>query len=222
VAEEDYAEGIRSLGEYADYLVVNVSSPNTPGLRSLQAKEQLAHLLDSVIAERDQLPEERRPLLLVKISPDLTSAEREDIAACVLRPHPHRNPDGLVISNTTATRPASLRSHLRSERGGLSGEPVREISTDTIREMYRLTGGKLPIVGVGGVRSGRDAYDKLRAGASLVQIYTSLALEGPPVVTRIKRELAHILRSEGYDSVTAAVGADHRDHSNDGLNRNST
>ena len=94
-----------------------------------------------VIAERDQLPEERRPLLLVKISPDLTSAEREDIAACVLRPHPHKNPDGLVISNTTTTRPASLRSHLRSERGGLSGEPVREISTDTIREMYRLTGG---------------------------------------------------------------------------------
>ena len=94
-----------------------------------------------VIAERDQLPEDRRPPLLVKISPDLTPAEREDIAACVWRPRPHRNPDGLVISNTTTTRPTSLRSHLRSERGGLSGEPVREISTETIREMYRLTGG---------------------------------------------------------------------------------
>jgi dihydroorotate dehydrogenase len=137
---EDYVQGIRVMGEFADYIAINVSSPNTPGLRDMQARDQLACLLDAVIAERDSLPGDHRPPLVVKISPDLTPAEREDIAACVCRPHPHRNPDGLVITNTTMSRPESLRSEHKNESGGLSGQPIREMSTEAIRDMYRLTG----------------------------------------------------------------------------------
>ena len=110
-------------------------------LRSLRKFPRCPNRYVQVIAERDLLPEDTRPPLLVKISPDLSPAEREDVAACVCRPHPHRNPDGLIVSNTSTSRPSALRSHARSQRGGLSGEPIREMSTHSIREMYRLTGG---------------------------------------------------------------------------------
>ncbi|KAK1330559.1 hypothetical protein QTO34_010749 [Cnephaeus nilssonii] len=215
-AASDYAEGVRVLGPLADYLVVNVSSPNTAGLRSLQGKDELRHLLTKVLQERDALKGVHKPALLVKIAPDLTAQDKEDIASVVRE----LGIDGLIVTNTTVSRPASLQGALRSETGGLSGKPLRDLSTQTIREMYALTQGKdsvsaasglqSPIIGVGGVSSGQDALDKIQAGACLVQLYTALTYWGPPVVGRVKRELEALLKEQGFPSVTDAIGADHR------------
>lgn len=206
---EDYVIGIRELGRYADYIVINISSPNTPGLRNMQGKKQLADLLDMVTAEREALP--HRPPLLVKVAPDLSRADKEDIAAVVTRQK--GGADGLVVCNTTVTRPETLQSTHKNEMGGLSGAPVRDMATSTISDMYRLTKGSIPIIGVGGVFCGKDAYDKIAAGASLVQIYTSMVYEGPPVVHKIKRELAEILKAGGYSNVSDAVGTQHKQSS---------
>ncbi|NWH81451.1 PYRD dehydrogenase, partial [Piaya cayana] len=205
-AAADYVAGVRTLGPLADYLVVNVSSPNTPGLRDLQGKAELQDLLTKVLAERDALPCEHKPAVLVKIAPDLTAQDKQDIASIICK----LGVDGLIISNTTVSRPSSLQSRQRTEAGGLSGKPLRELSTQTIREMYTLTGGRVPIIGVGGVSSGRDALEKIRAGASLVQMYTALVYHGPPVVKAVKKELEELLREQGFKNVMEAVGADHR------------
>ncbi|XP_026868350.2 dihydroorotate dehydrogenase (quinone), mitochondrial isoform X1 [Electrophorus electricus] len=205
-AVADYLEGVRALGPLADYLVVNVSSPNTPGLRNLQGKEELHHLLAKVLKERDSLQGTRRPLVMVKIAPDLSEQDKQDIAEVITE----LDVDGLIVSNTTVSRPDSLQDPNKTEAGGLSGLPLRELSTRTVREMYALTKGKVPIVGVGGVASGRDALEKIRAGASLVQLYTALVFHGHPVVSKIKRELHELLMAQGFSSVSEAVGADHR------------
>ncbi|XP_057569067.1 dihydroorotate dehydrogenase (quinone), mitochondrial isoform X2 [Hippopotamus amphibius kiboko] len=202
-AASDYAEGVRVLGPLADYLVVNVSSPNTAGLRNLQGKAELRCLLTKVLQERDALKVARKPAVLVKIAPDLTAQDKEDIASVL-------GIDGLIVTNTTVSRPASLRGALRSETGGLSGKPLRDLSTQTIREMYALTQGRVPIIGVGGVSSGQDALEKIQAGASLVQLYTALTYQGPPVVGGVKRELEALLKEQGFTRVTDAIGADHR------------
>ncbi|XP_065272670.1 LOW QUALITY PROTEIN: dihydroorotate dehydrogenase (quinone), mitochondrial [Emys orbicularis] len=205
-AAADYVDGVRTLGPLADYLVVNVSSPNTPGLRDLQGAAELRRLLAKVLEERDALRCERKPAVLVKIAPDLTAQDKQDIASVVTE----LGVDGLVVTNTTTSRPSSLRGTLRAEPGGLSGRPLRALSTQTVGEMYALTQGKVPIIGVGGVSSGQDALEKIRAGASLVQMYTALTYQGPPVVGVVKRELEVLLREQGFQSVTEAVGADHR------------
>ncbi|KAI1889909.1 hypothetical protein AGOR_G00167770 [Albula goreensis] len=205
-ASADFSEGVRTLGPLADYLVVNVSSPNTPGLRDLQGKKELHCLLDKVLKERDALRSERRPPVLVKIAPDLTLQDKQDIADVINE----LRVDGVIVSNTTVSRPDSLKDPNQVETGGLSGLPLRELATNTVREMYCLTKGKVPIIGAGGVASGQDALDKIRAGASLVQLYSSLTYQGPPVVTRIKRELEQLLKEQGFKSVSEAVGADHR------------
>nr|XP_060644317.1 dihydroorotate dehydrogenase (quinone), mitochondrial [Anolis sagrei ordinatus] len=204
-ASADYVAGVQMLGPLADYLVVNVSSPNTPGLRTLQGKAELRLLLGKVLAERDALPAEPKPAVLVKIAPDLTTQEKRDIASVVCE----LGVDGLVVTNTTVSRPDSLRGAHRDEVGGLSGPPLRPLSTETVREMYALTKGRVPIIGVGGICSGQDALEKIRAGASLVQLYTALAYQGPPVVWAVKQELAALLREQGFQSVQEAVGADH-------------
>lgn len=205
----DYVSGVRVFGKVADYLVINVSSPNTPGLRDLQGKKELEELLDQVVAERNKLRVEPKPPLLVKIAPDLSDQAKEDIAAVVARPG--SGVDGLIVTNTTVERPASLQSKNRGEVGGLSGPPLKDMSTKTVRDMYRLTQGKIPIVGVGGISSGKDAYEKIKAGASLVQLYTAMIYQGPPVVKKIKRELDELLREDGYNSIAEAVGADFKD-----------
>ncbi|XP_007113589.2 dihydroorotate dehydrogenase (quinone), mitochondrial isoform X2 [Physeter macrocephalus] len=202
-AASDYAEGVRVLGPLADYLVVNVSSPNTAGLRSLQGKGELRRLLTKVLQERDALKVAHKPAVLVKIAPDLAAQDKEDIASVL-------GVDGLIVTNTTVSRPAGLQGALRSEMGGLSGKPLRDLSTQTIREMYALTQGRVPIIGVGGVSSGQDALEKIRAGASLVQLYTALTYRGPPLVGRVKRELEALLKEQGFTRVTDAIGADHR------------
>ncbi|KAA8595733.1 hypothetical protein FQN60_011024, partial [Etheostoma spectabile] len=202
-AGADYLEGVRVLGPLADYLVVNISSPNTPGLRDLQGKVELRKLLHT---ERDALQGERIPPVLVKIAPDLTAQDKQDIADVVTE----LGVDGLMVSNTTVSRPETLQDLHKSEIGGLSGQPLKDLSTNTVREMYNLTKGKILIVGIGGVASGQDAMDKIRAGASLVQLYTALTYKGPPIVTKIKRELEQLLKEQGFSSVSEAVGADHR------------
>ncbi|CAK6973387.1 dihydroorotate dehydrogenase (quinone)%2C mitochondrial [Scomber scombrus] len=205
-AGADYLEGVKALGPLADYLVVNVSSPNTPGLRDLQGKAELRQLLLTVLKERDALQGEHKPPVLVKIAPDLTAQDKQDIADVVTE----LGVDGLMVTNTTVSRPETLQDPEKSEVGGLSGQPLKDLSTRTVREMYNLTQGKVTIVGVGGVASGQDAMDKIRAGASLVQLYTALTYQGPPVVTKIKRELEQLLKEQGFKSVSEAVGADHR------------
>ncbi|KAL4234925.1 hypothetical protein ACF0H5_006566 [Mactra antiquata] len=192
----DYVLGVRKFGLLADYLVINVSSPNTPGLRSMQGKKQLEDLISQVSEERKRLPLTHKPPMLVKIAPDLTDQDKQDIVDVVLKV-PGRV-DGFIVTNTTVTRPDGIQSKHREETGGLSGEPLKQISTQTIKDIYKLTQGRLPIIGVGGVSSGQDAYDKIKAGASLIQIYSALVYQGPPVVKRIKRELAQLLENQIY------------------------
>ncbi len=180
---EDYKLLIRELSDHASYLAVNISSPNTPGLRDLQKKEALAPFLDELLKERDA-QDYHRPLLL-KLSSDLTEAEQEEVAKVVMK----AGIDGLILTNTTCERPAGLDEKFSRETGGLSGQPLAAKSTDMIRNFAQLTGGKLPIIGVGGVASVKDAQDKLEAGASLLQLYTGLVYEGPGLPNRICKGL---------------------------------
>ena len=202
----DYKVGVRELGPLADYLVINISSPNTPGLRALQNRKELEALVSGVLAERDQLAS--RVPLLVKIAPDLVREDLEDIAKVSMK----LGVDGLIVSNTTIDRPGPIASHPHGhEAGGLSGKPLFAMSTAVLRDMYSLTGGSIPLVGVGGVSNGREAYEKIRAGASLVELYTSLSYQGPSVVPRVKKELAACLHADGFSSIQEAIGADHPD-----------
>ena len=212
-AAADYVEGIRRAAPLADYLVVNVSSPNTPGLRDLQRRAPLEDLLHRLTAARRESG--FSPPLLVKIAPDLNPGEREDIAAVVLA----AGIDGIVVANTTLARPAGLTSRYRGETGGLSGRPLFAPSTALLAGMYRLTQGRLPLVAVGGVGSAAEAYAKIRAGASLVQLYTALVFAGPGLVGRIKTGLAECLRRDGFAAISDAVGADHRTQSEEPLRR---
>ncbi len=198
----DYVQGVAMLAPLSDYLTINVSSPNTPGLRNLQRKSMLSRLVDRVMAARQATVSRDAPPLLIKIAPDLTSEERRDIALVALA----SGIDGIIISNCTVARPATLKSVHAPEPGGLSGPVLFGPATELLAEMYRLTGGKLPLVGTGGISSGEDAYTKIRAGASLVQLYTALVYHGPGLVERIKRDLAQLLARDGYPSVAAAVG----------------
>ncbi|NNM75221.1 quinone-dependent dihydroorotate dehydrogenase [Enterovirga aerilata] len=202
----DFVTGIRAAAPFAGYLVINVSSPNTPGLRDLQRRESMERLLRAALQARAEAVSGPAPPLLVKLAPDLDGEGLADAAEVALS----TGIDGLIMGNTTISRPPSLRSRHRSEAGGLSGRPLFELSTRRLGELYRLTGGRIPLVGVGGVASGKDAYAKIRAGASLVQLYSALVFEGPGLVGRIKRDLAGLLRRDGWASVAEAVGADHR------------
>ena len=199
----DYAEGIRLFAEYADYLVINISSPNTPGVRALQAKENLDRLLSHAKNALSEIAAQcRPPPLLLKISPDLTDSEKADIVEVILK----HQVDGVIASNTTVSRPSSLQKRFRSEAGGLSGKPLFGPSTKLLGDFYKLTNGKVPLIGVGGISSGADAYDKIRAGASLVQLYSALIYDGPKIACRINRELAEFLRKDGFTRVSQAVG----------------
>ncbi|WP_322097157.1 quinone-dependent dihydroorotate dehydrogenase [Pelagibius sp. Alg239-R121] len=202
----DYLAGAKALGGFADYLVINVSSPNTPGLRALQGRSELDDLIGAIKSALQENYADKAPPLVLKIAPDLTDQDMKDIAEVALE----HGLDGLTVSNTTITRPDSLRGNDREETGGLSGRPLFNLSTRVLGDVYRLTEGRIPLIGVGGVGTGADAYAKIRAGASLVQLYSALVYEGPGLVERIKRDLAQLLRRDGYERVTDAVGAAHR------------
>ncbi|HEY4545611.1 MAG TPA: quinone-dependent dihydroorotate dehydrogenase [Pedomonas sp.] len=196
----DYVTAIQGILGLVSYITINISSPNTPGLRALQSRESLAELINRCIEARgaDKTP------MLVKVAPDLVEADVEDIAAVALE----SGIDGLIVSNTTITRPETLRSAHKAETGGLSGAPLFEASTEMLRRFHAKVGHQMPLIGVGGIASGADAYAKIRAGASLVQLYSSLVYEGPGLVARIKTDLAKLLRRDGFASVQEAVGAD--------------
>jgi dihydroorotate dehydrogenase len=208
-AVADYAAVAERLGALADYVAVNLSSPNTPGLRDLQARDALAAVVSEVKGALERAAGSRGeppPPLFVKIAPDL---DHEALAASVGAAR-EAGANGLIATNTTTSRPASLRSRRRAEAGGLSGPPLFSLSTQILADAYRLCEGAMPIIGVGGVASGADAYAKIRAGASLVQLYTALIYEGPYLVAQILAELGARLRADGFAHIDDAVGADHR------------
>tara|TARA_Y100001960_G_C14769309_1_gene878908 strand:- start:2148 stop:3212 length:1065 start_codon:yes stop_codon:yes gene_type:complete len=200
----DYVKGVNAFGTMADYLVINVSSPNTPGLLALQNKEELRVLLGSVKGALKALDIVDKPPILLKVGPDLTKKDKEDIAEVVIE----TRIDGIIATNTSTERPNFLSSKYRSETGGLSGQPLFDMSTQVLSDFYKLTRGQLPLVGVGGVGSGEQAYAKIRAGASLVELYSALIYKGPRFVGQVKRELTILLERDGFASVMDAVGVD--------------
>ncbi len=199
---QDYVAGVEAVAEFADYLTINISSPNTPGLRDLQGPEQLGRLLRQVLAARDGL-EERRPPLLVKLAPDLDDAALDASARIML----DARVDGAIMGNTTIGLRERLESPRRDETGGLSGRPLLALSTERLARLYRLVGAEIPLIGVGGVDCAAAAYDKIKAGASLVQLYTGLVYEGPGLVRRMLPELANLLIQDGHASLADAVGS---------------
>ena len=206
-AVHDYVAGVYALAPLSDYLVINVSSPNTPGLRALQDREPLTELLSRVLEARADLCEKKTPPLLLKIAPDLDDTDLAAVAEVSLAV----GIDGLIVSNTTISRPDPVAGQaVAAEAGGLSGPPVFALSTRVLGQIYRHTGGRLPLIGVGGIASPEDAYAKIRNGASLVQLYTALVYQGPALVRAIKRRLPEFLRRDGFASIAEAVGADLR------------
>jgi dihydroorotate dehydrogenase len=193
----DYSAGVRAMAPLADYLTVNISSPNTPGLRALQDKGALDDLLGAVIEARGGT----RPPIFLKLAPDLEPADIDDIAEVSIA----RGIDALIVANTTVSRPP-LKSRWRSEAGGLSGAPLAPLALQRLKDFRAATGGRMALIAAGGIGSGADAYERIRAGASLVQIYTALVFEGPGLVRRIVREFDALLRRDGFAKLADAVG----------------
>jgi dihydroorotate dehydrogenase len=199
---QDYAEGVKTMSPLADYLVVNISSPNTPGLRDMQAVDSLRSLLNCVngaIAGQS-----KKPPILVKVAPDLN----ENDVAAISQVAISMKVDGLIVSNTTIARPKSLSSDNKNEVGGLSGAPLFKPSTEILKLFYQHLGKQVPIIGVGGISSAHDAYFKIRAGASLIQLYSALVYEGPSLVGEILNELSELLERDGFKNINDAVGVD--------------
>ena len=194
----DYSAGVAAMTGVADYLTVNISSPNTPGLRDLQEEGALDALLMAVIEARGAGP----PIFL-KVAPDLTPAQIHGIARIAI----DRKIDALIVGNTTLSRPA-LRSKHRGEAGGLSGAPLKALALERLRDFRDATGGDLPLVASGGIESGADAFARIRAGASLVQLYTALVYRGPGLAREINRDLKRLLAREGFARLTDAIGTE--------------
>jgi dihydroorotate dehydrogenase len=196
----DYAAGVAAMAPVADYLTINISSPNTPGLRALQDAGALDELLEAALAAR------AHPIpIFLKVAPDLAREEVDAIARVAMA----RRVDALIVSNTTVARPR-LTSHHAAESGGLSGAPLRDLALARLRDFAAATGGALPLIAAGGIASGADAYARIRAGASLVQLYTALIYQGPGLPRRMARELIALLDRDGLADIAAAVGADRR------------
>jgi len=196
----DYVEGIKRMAQVASYVAINISSPNTPGLRDLQAPETLDTLLKRVQEARAALP--RKPPLLVKLAPDLAEEDVPAVVQVILS----NGADGVIVSNTTLARDGLRDRSFANEAGGLSGRPLFARSTRMLAQVYQLTEGKLPLIGVGGIDSGETALAKIDAGASLLQIYTGLVFEGPGLIGRIKQTLLAAMEKQGASSLTPLVG----------------
>ncbi len=194
VPERDYPALAGAVAPFADYITVNVSSPNTPGLRDLQSEARLGGILDLIAVERP---------VFVKIAPDLS----DDGLAAIVGVCLAKRVAGLIISNTTVARPATLSGRFKGEMGGLSGAPLLEASTGMLARTYRLCGGKLVLIGAGGIFTAEDAFAKILAGASLVQVYTAFAYEGPGLIPRLKAGLGRLVRARGLKTISDAVGA---------------
>jgi dihydroorotate dehydrogenase len=207
----DYVAGVRAMAPLADYLTINVSSPNTPGLRALQDKVVLDELLAAVMEARDagppisdmEGPRPSKPPIFLKVAPDLEPLDVNDIARAVVD---HRL-DALIVANTTLSRPNLTSSH-RDEAGGLSGAPLKALALQRLRDFRQATGGQIPLIAAGGIGSGEDAWARIKAGASLVQLYSALVYRGPGLARTINRELRQLLAREGFATVVDAIGTD--------------
>lgn len=200
----DYVAGLERLWGRADYFTVNISSPNTPGLRALQTREALQDLLGRLAAARTALQTRTGDLpVFLKVAPDLADDEIEAIVETVVT----HGLDAIIVGNTTLSRPASLRSPHRAQAGGLSGAPLMTLSTEVLGRFHQAAAGRVALIGAGGIGSGADAYAKIRAGAGAVQLYSALVYSGAGLVGRIARDLAARLKAEGFATVADAVGA---------------
>ena len=198
--KKDFCLGLKNFFDLVDYITINISSPNTEGLRDFHYQEKLIELLSAL----NKIKKDKKtniPLLL-KISPDIKENDIPTIADVVLK----NNISAIVLTNTTNSNRENLKHEAKKETGGLSGEPLQQISTNMIKKFYKLLNGKIPIVGVGGVNSGKSAYEKIIAGASLLQLYTGFVYRGPAAAKKIKKELIQILKSEGIKNIKDAVG----------------
>lgn len=199
----DYTTGLTELWGLADYFTINISSPNTPGLRDLQAGDALDDLLGRIMETRAELAgEEASPPIFLKVAPDLDFAQIERITE-------HARTYGMsaiIVTNTTLERPASLQSQHKSEAGGLSGAPLFKISTRILKEFYAASEGRIPLIGVGGIASGADAYEKIKAGACAVQLYSALVFEGPSLAAKICKDLSARVKADGFENIAEAVG----------------
>ena len=198
--KNDFCIGLKNFFDIADYITVNISSPNTEGLRDFHDQEKLEDLLLAL----NKIKSENKiniPLLL-KISPDIKDNHISEIADIAIK----NDISGIILTNTTNSNKDKLISDFKKEEGGLSGEPLQQISTNMIKKFYKQLNGKIPIIGVGGVNSGKSAYEKIIAGASLLQLYTGLVYKGPSIVKNIKKELIQILKVEGLNNIKDAIG----------------
>jgi dihydroorotate dehydrogenase len=194
----DYAAGVRAMASVADYLAINISSPNTPGLRQLQDEGALKALLEAVNEARPT----NGPPIFLKVAPDLGEGEPDQIVRVAIQ----QRVDALIVSNTTVSRPP-LNSRFAGEQGGLSGAPLKPLALKALREFRSASGGAIPLIGVGGIASADDAWERIRAGASLVQLYSAMVYEGPGIAQRIARGLADRVKREGYANIAEAVGS---------------
>ena len=201
---DDYAAGLARVAPLADYVAVNVSSPNTPGLRAWQAGDALHRLLAALTDAHARL--DRAPPIMLKLAPEIDDESLEVLSEAI-----EGAPiAGLILTNTTTARPPGLASRQRGEEGGLSGPPLAPRALEVVRRAYALSEGRVPLIGVGGIDSAEAAYARIRAGASLIQLYTALVYRGPRLVGEITQGLARLLAADGFASLSDAVGADHR------------
>ena len=194
----DFALGLKSFLNLADYITINISSPNTEGLRDFHNKNKLEKLLIKL----NNIRKEKNIPLLLKISPDIKDEDIPEITSAALK----NNISAIILTNTTNKNRENLISEVKKEQGGLSGEPIQKISTEMIKKFYKILRGKIPLIGVGGINSGKSAYEKIIAGASLLQLYTGFVYKGPNIVKDIKKELIQILKNEGIKNIKDAVG----------------
>ena len=199
---EDYLFCIENLGMYGNYLTINISSPNTPGLRDLQLRGRIETLVRKIQDKQNENKQLSNKPIFIKISPDLNDEQMRDIALMSLA----NNVNGLIVSNSTIKRPNSLISSYKDEVGGLSGKPIFLDSTIILKKMYSLTNGQIPLIGVGGISNGHECYEKIKAGASLVQLYTALVYYGPNIVNKIIKELNELIITDGFKNISEVIG----------------
>ena len=201
-AIDDYLKGLEELGDLASYITINISSPNTEGLRDLQLRGKIEKLIKKIINKRDEIKNINTKPILIKISPDLNEDQLRDIALISLA----NNIDGLILTNSTIQRDNNLISINKEKKGGLSGRPLYDSSNIILKKMYELTNGQIPLIGVGGISSGRDCYEKIKSGACLVQLYTALVYSGPNLINSMKGDLIDLIKTDGYKNISDVIG----------------